>query len=289
MLRYAVAALTLKAFSLNAPTRHLYRRLGNRLGGKLRERGRFDLDAYIKRGELLVELYRKYENLKPNDRLLELGTGWMHWYAIYLRLAYECRIATLDIWDNRQFKGMQACFARLPNRAPLLDKVLKMQSFEELYELLGFEHVIVPDGQLDGFKSESLTSVFSMHVLEHVPTKYIQAVVDGMFRTMKPGHHTVHQIGIDDHLAHYDRRVSGKKYITFSNRTWAAFFENEVQYHNRLQPSDFRKIFERSGFELVQQEDERTTIHDLAVSKDFRHYSEDDLACTISTVVFRKP
>lgn len=289
MLRYCLAALTLQAFSLNAPTRRLYRRLGNTIGGKRRERGHVDLDAYIKRGELLVELYRKYENLKLNDRVLELGTGWMHWYAIYLRLAYECRITTLDIWDNRQFEALQACFARLPNRTSLLDKVLKTQSFDELYELLGFEHVIVPDGLLDGFQSESLTSVFSMHVLEHMPAGSIQAVVDGMFRTMKSGHHTVHQVGIDDHLAHYDRTASSKQYITFSNRTWAVFFQNEVQYHNRLQPSDFKKIFARSGFELVQQESELATIHHLSVSKDFRHYSEDDLACTILTLVFRKP
>ena len=288
MLKYSLAAVALKAFSLNAPTKSLYRSLANRFGGKRRERGEVDLDAYVKRGDLLVDLYRKYENVQPTDRLLELGTGWMHWYAIYLRLAMECRITTLDIWDNRQFKGMQACLARLSNQTPLMTKVLKTQSFEELYAFLGFDHVIVADGLLDRFGDNSLTSIFSMHVLEHVPRNTIQAVIDGMYRAMKAGHYTIHQIGIDDHLAHYDRDASQKQYIAFSNWTWAAFFENDVQYQNRLQPSDWITMFERSGFEVVEQDRELTTLEGLTVSEDFKHYSKDDLACTILTLVLRK-
>lgn len=289
MLKYSLAALTLKACSLNAPTKSLYRRLGNSLGGRRRERGEVDFDAYITRGDLLVDLYGKYEDLKPTDTLLELGTGWIHWYAIYLRLAYECKIATLDIWDNRQFRALKACFSRLPDRSELLERVLQTNSLDELYDLLGFEHVIVPNGLLDGFSDESLTSVFSMHVLEHVPRKFLPAVMQGMFRAMKPGHHTIHQIGIDDHLAHYDGKESHKKYVSFSNRTWTAFFENEVQYQNRLQPSDWMRLFHEAGFELVYKEDEMTTLDGLSISKDFQHYPREDLACTILTAVFRRP
>lgn len=288
MLRYSLAAAALKAFSLNAPTKRLYRHIGNVLGGRQRERGQIDLQRYIERGNLLVELYRKYETLTSADRLLELGTGWMHWYSIYLRMAHACRITTLDVWDNRQLGALKACFSQLPDRNALLDGVLKTQSFEELYALLGFDHVIIPGGSLDGFEDESFTSVFSMHVLEHVPKESVQALIEGMFRTMRPGHHTIHQIGIDDHLAHYDSTVSRKKYITFSNRAWTALFENEVQYINRLQPSDWIRVFESAGFTLVHREQELTAIDGLQVSKDFQHYSEDDLACTILTLVFRK-
>ncbi len=289
MLKYSLAALALKAFSLNAPTRRLYRQIGNTAGGKRREHGEISFDAYGKRGDLLVDLYRKYENIKPDDRLLELGTGWMHWYAIYLRLAYECRITTFDIWDNRQFKGMQACLARLPDRTPLLDEILATRNFDELYEVVGFEHVIAPDGQLDRFADDSFTSAFSIDVLEHVPAKSVQGLIDALFRTMKSGHHTIHHIGIDDHLAHYDSSVSQKKYISYSHRTWAALFENQVQYINRLQPSDWIDIFERSGFEFVHREQASTHLNDLTVSKDFQHYPEEDLACTSLTLVFRKP
>ncbi len=113
MLRYTLAAAALKAFSATPQTRKLYRSLGNTFGGKQRAKGRIDLPSYLRRGMLLRDLYGKYENLQPNDRLLELGTGWMHWYAIFLRLAYECRITTLDVWDNRQFDALIAGVARM--------------------------------------------------------------------------------------------------------------------------------------------------------------------------------
>ena len=288
MLRYSLAALALKTFSLNSATKSLYRSLGNKIGGKRRQQGQVDFDAYVKRGNLLVDLYRKFEDLKPTDRLLELGTGWMHWYAVYLRLAIACRITTLDVWDNRQFDGMKANLTRLPTGNPLLSKLLETESFQEFYKQLDFNHVIVPNGLLDSFANDSLTSVFSMHVLEHVPRTSIEAVIGGMHRAMKAGHHTIHQIGIDDHLAHYDRSVSHKKYITFSNRTWKTFFENEVQYQNRLQPVDWHRLFEQAGFELVHEERELTSIDDLSVSEDFKHYSEKDLGCTILTLVLRR-
>jgi cyclopropane fatty-acyl-phospholipid synthase-like methyltransferase len=288
MLRYTLAAAALKAFSVTPQTRKLYRSLGNTLGGKQRAEGRIDLPSYLHRSALLRDLYGKYETLQPTDRLLELGTGWMHWYAICLRLAYECRITTLDVWDNRQFEALKACVSRMPDRAPLLERALEARSFEELYSVLGFEHVIAPDGQLTQFGDESFSSIFSMHVLEHVPRKDIKAMIHDMYRIMKPGHHTIHQIGVDDHLAHYDRSESHKRYISFSHMAWGLFFDNVVQYHNRLQPSDFREMFEDAGFTLVHKQQESTDLNGLSISKDFQHYPKEDLACTILTVVFRK-
>jgi cyclopropane fatty-acyl-phospholipid synthase-like methyltransferase len=245
-----------------------------------------DFDAYLRRGELLVELYRRYESLEPDDTVLELGTGWMHWYAIYLRMAFECRMLTVDVWDNRQLDALKSAFSRLL-QSSLRDEICESETFEELYAKLGMTHHIIPSGRLNSFSD--LTSVFSMHVMEHVPRTTIEAVIGDMYAAMKPGHHTIHQIGIDDHLAHYDSRESHKRYISFSEGTWCWFFENDVQYHNRLQPSDFVDLFEAAGFKLVHREQENTDISELRVSPQFSSYGPDDLRCTILTVVFRKP
>lgn len=55
MLRYNLAATGLKAFSLNRPSRKLYRWMGNTYGAKRRER--VDIAVYRGRGNLLVNLY----------------------------------------------------------------------------------------------------------------------------------------------------------------------------------------------------------------------------------------
>ena len=57
VLRYTLAALALKTFSLNDASRHLYRQIGNRVGAKKRE-AVVDLDTRVERGDLLLELGR---------------------------------------------------------------------------------------------------------------------------------------------------------------------------------------------------------------------------------------
>jgi predicted SAM-dependent methyltransferase len=298
MIRYFMSALALKAFSFNAPTRQLYRQIGNHFGAKKRHRVS-DLPIRVERGELIVDLCRKYHALENGEKLLEIGTGWMHWYSLYLWIFYECRITALDIWDNRQFSALKAGFAKLidrygedrANETALnnLAIINRASNFAELYRETGIEHVVEPRGSLDQFDDRSFDCILSMHVLEHVPTKYVTDLVRNMYRTLKPGKYTIHQIGIDDHLAHYDRKTSQKQYLQYSDWTWRAFFENEVQYFNRLQMSEWLDAFRNEGFILEEKLVESTDIANLKIASRFADYSKEDLSCTILTLVYRKP
>ena len=106
---------------------------------------------------------------------------------------------------------------------------------------------------------------------------------------MKPGGFSIHQIGIDDHLSHYARRMTSKNYLRYSDRTWKRFFENDVQYINRLQMSDWIDIFTEEGFVLSERITESTDIAALQVHPQYRRYTGEDLACTILTIVLNKP
>jgi ubiquinone/menaquinone biosynthesis C-methylase UbiE len=297
MIRYFTSALALKACSLNAPTRRLYRLIGNRFGAKKRHQVN-DLLIRVGRGELIVELCRKYHALDNGEKLLEVGTGWMHWYSLYLRIFYECRITAFDIWDNRQFSALKAGFGKLAEKykeAGINESVLnnlsvinRATSFPELYREMGIEYVLEPRGSLDQFADQSFDCILSMHVLEHVPTKYVADLVRNMYRILKPGKYTIHQIGIDDHLTHYDRKASQKQYLQYSDRTWKFLFENEVQYFNRLQTSDWLNAFRNAGFTLEEKLVESTDIANLKIAARFADYSNEDLSCTILTLVFRK-
>jgi cyclopropane fatty-acyl-phospholipid synthase-like methyltransferase len=292
VIKYGLAAAALKAASINDTTAKLYRQIGNALGGKKRENT--DLGIYLDRANLLLDLYRKYDRPQPGDRFLELGTGWMHFYAVFLRLFIDARMVTLDMWDNRQIGAFRACFARLrsmltdPQAISTIDRVLQAQSFDELYRILDMQHVIVPDGSLDQFPDGSLASVFSMHVLEHVPREVAPQLVRSIHRVLKPGRLTVHQIGIDDHLAHYDTTVNEKQYITYSEKTWSRWFANRVQGINRLQMSDWLRAFEQAGFELVEKITLSTQLDGLRIAPQWAQYSREDLAVTNLTVVMRK-
>ncbi len=297
MLRYLAAAAALKVFSANAPMRRLYRKIGNTFG----QRGRLavsDIDIRIERGNLLVDLCRTHGAVKAGDRILEIGTGWMHFYSLYLRLFHDIRVTALDIWDNRQFAALQAAASKLlaasdgklaaTSVRENLQKLLACKDFDEFYRTFGYDYVIEPTGTIAGFPDASFDFITSFHVLEHVPAHLVDKLARDMFEKLKPGACTIHQIGIDDHLSHYDPESSHKHYLKYSDGVWRTFFENEVQYFNRLQTSDWLSAFERAGFALVDSIAEVTNIDALKVNARFRGYPQSDLECTTLTLVYRK-
>jgi hypothetical protein len=290
--------VALKAFSLNSVTKGIYRRIGNTFG----QRSRLavsDLDIRVERGNQLVELSRKHGALRNGDRILEIGTGWMHWYSLYLRLFYDLSVTTLDIWDNRQFQALRAGATKLkawfektggePQVMANLQTVIESDNFEDLYRKLGMQYVIEPTGAITRFADGDFDFITSFHVLEHVPVQFVQQLARDMFRTLKPGSMMIHQIGIDDHLAHYDSKASAKQYLCYSDRMWRACFQNEVQYFNRLQTSEWLVLFKDAGFELLDTISETTNIEKLEIHPRFRDYPVQDLECTILTLVYRKP
>ena len=223
----------------------------------------------------------------------------MHWYSLYLRFFYDVEITGIDVWDNRQFKALQAAakkleavFERSGTDAKVIENVRKVShcsGFDDLYQTFGFEYVLERTGALSQFSNSHFNFITSFHVLEHIPTQYLMSLANDMYRTLKPGAITIHQIGIDDHLTHYDRKASQKQYLKYSDRTWRIFFENEVQYINRLQPSDWQGLFKSAGFVLFDKITEKTNIDALPIKGRFRKYPKEDLECTILTCVYQKP
>lgn len=298
MVRYVLAALALKIFSANAITKTLYRKIGNTLGQASRKKG--SIDHYVTRGNLLNDLFDKYAVVKAADKFFELGTGWMHWYSVYLRLYYDVSITMFDVWDNRQFEAFRASFSTLRSSIDaghgqdgrvthLLQKISAVESFEELYALLNLRYIVESEGRLDQFPDRSFDCVFSMHVLEHVRAADVHQVAKEIHRILKPGGYSIHQIGIDDHLAHYDKKVSRKNYLRYSDRIWKLLFENDVQYINRLQMSDWLSIFDKAGFCLLETMPEAHDVKLPVVDSKYEKYDKEDLYCDCLTIVHRKP
>jgi SAM-dependent methyltransferase len=304
MVRYVLAATALKCFSAGPQMRGLYRSLGNLAGGRRRSRGRIP-SYYIERIKRLLRLQREYGLLRSGDRIVEVGTGWLHWEAITARLFFDIEAVLFDVWDNRQLSGLKNYVgqlstileagaadlsqAELKRAQSLIQAIVKVNSFEELYKLLGFEYLVERSGSLRQLPSNSFQLVVSGGVLEHIPREDAAGLLLEMHRVLKPGGWSLHSIDTQDHLSYYDPRVSKKMYLAFSDRTWQSVFENRVQYINRLQRSEWLELFKASGVELIEEDSWYTDLGRLKLAERFAKMDRHDLECTGPRLLHKKP
>jgi SAM-dependent methyltransferase len=302
MFKYAVAAMTLKAFSWSPSTMRLYRDLGNKVGAKKRATGVMP-NYYFERVKRMLALHKKHRFVKDGDRLLELGTGWLHWEAITCALFFDIQGVLFDVWDNRQLSGLQNYMAQFDKMLDRLDttevdldrahrlirEIKKAKGFDELYKALRFEYVVDPTGRLTQLEKGSFDVIVSGGVLEHINRDSAAALVNDIAVVLKPGGFSCHSIQIGDHLYAYDMSVSAKQYLRYSDTTWKRWFENDVQYINRLQRSDWLDFFQKSALVLLEEEVAVEDLSGMKVAEIYRHYPEIDLQCSNLKVLHSKP
>ena len=302
MIKYLAAAAALKLFSISPQTKRFYRHLGNTVGQQRRIRRGLP-PQYLDRAKRLLALCERLDAARPGDRLLELGTGWLHWESAVLRLFHDVEIHLFDVWDNRQLGAFKAYFRRLDEvmddelttddtqreRAhALLRAVLAADSFDDVYELLGFQYEIDARGSLERFRDDSFNLVFSCNVLEHVDRESLPRFIADVRRVLKPGGLSIHQIDLGDHLAYYDGGVSVKNYLRYPDKAWKRFFENEVQYFNRVQRPEWLEVFRQAGLELREEEAVAADIGAIEIEPSRRGLDDGDLRCKTLRLVHTK-
>src|SRR6266480_5853624 len=169
MVKYITTAVALKCFSSGPLMRSVYRSLGNQVGNKRRSSEAMP-GYYAERVKRMLRLQRQHNIVRGGDRILELGTGWLHWEALTLRLFYDIEAVLFDVWDNRQLgalknyvrqlgpmlnSGFGLTAAESQRAQSLIKQILKVESFEELYNLLGFKYVVEKSGSLNRFPPNS--------------------------------------------------------------------------------------------------------------------------------------
>ncbi|HEV2328711.1 MAG TPA: methyltransferase domain-containing protein [Verrucomicrobiae bacterium] len=302
MVKYILVGGALKVLSQGAPLRKLYRAVGNVAGGKQRAGNRMPA-TYLDRIKWKVDLCQRFNILKNGDTILELGTGWVHWEALTLRLFYDISAVLYDVWDNRQLSALKSYIKQLDlafdagytvphantRRArELINEIQKVASFEELYSLLDFRYVLDPAATLNGLPASRFQLVVSAGVFEHVRHEGLNEFVSNGARLVAPGGFAMHSINIADHLAHYDQTASPKQYLSFSEGVWKRFFENELQYINRVQRSDWLKMFDAAGLILRDEIGSYADLAGLKINNRYASVEARDLQCTNLKVLLQK-
>jgi SAM-dependent methyltransferase len=303
MRKYFTVGLGLKAFSCCAPMRHAYRALGNRLGARKRAYGQMP-DYYVQRVRDMLELSRTYGIVRDGTRVLELGTGWLHWEAMTMRLFFEIEAVLFDVWDNRQLLAMKNYLRQLRTRLPdmedvlspgelakacgRIDEALCVANFEELYTRFGLQYVIEDSGSLARFPAESFDLVVSRGVLEHVHRDIAFPLLRDTSRILGSGGWALHSINIGDHLAQYDSKVHPKFYLEFPEWLWRIVGQNQVQYINRLQRAEWIDLFVSAGLDVVTEGGAKVDLSGIKLASRYQKMDPEDLQHTFVRLLLKK-
>jgi Methyltransferase domain len=302
MIKYHLTALALKGFSCCEPARGLYRALGNWLGAGKRTTGKMP-GYYFERVQRNVGTCLKYRHLRADDLVLELGTGWVHWEALTLRLFFDFHAVLYDVWDNRQLSALKSFVLQLEERfeqkgflegcdfdraRSLIRKIEAVSTFDDLYRMLGFRYVLDRNGLMESLPRNTFQMVISAGVMEHIPSATAPQFVSNMASLLVEGGLGMHSINIADHLYNYDQSASPKQYLTHSEWQWKAWYENGVQYINRIQRSDWLRLFSQAGFSLIEEGGHYADLTALRIHRRYQNLTRKDIECTNLVLVVRK-
>jgi cyclopropane fatty-acyl-phospholipid synthase-like methyltransferase len=303
MIKYFTVAAALKFFSSSSQTKWAYRQLGNTLGQRMRIRRGLNTQR-LDRARKILELCKRHQAIKSGDKLIEIGTGWIHWESTIIRLFYDVEITLFDVWDNRQLDAYKLCFRQFEEvvdkelrldavqseRAHrLLQVIAQAKSFDQIYTALDFHYVMNPNGTLNQFQDQSFSLIFSYNVLEHIYRRILPDFVRDFYRLLKPNGYSIQVIDLGDHLAYYDKGVCRKYYLRFSDKVWRHLFENDVQYFNRVQRPEWLDLFRSAGFELMAEETKPTNTDGIKIDTAYENLDSRDLQCEVLTLIHRRP
>lgn len=240
--------------------------------------------------------------------VVELGTGWHPIVPIALYLCGAETVWTIDLTsllnrsrvvdslqrfleyagtgqlgvllpllNNERIPRLREALARPPGVGPKL--MLRALSVE----------VMVRDARATGLPASSVDLIVSNNTYEHIPPHVLEGIMQEFQRLASGAAVMSHFVDMSDHYTYFDQSITPYNFLKYSPARWR-WFNNSIQYQNRLRISDYREIHAASGFVVVHEENDRGSVEvldQIALAKVFHAYTRDELAVTGTWLVSR--
>lgn len=253
----------------------------------------------------LADAIRTYGSLQ-GAAAMEVGTGQSLNIPILLWVLGAERIICLDLqrnvtptrvrsqldfyrahrtWLVEAMRGKGTSVHRLDKLLALAEKSPK-RLVQRVLALCNVSYLAPADaGDID-LPARSIDIHCSNNVLEHVPPKSLYRLLGTARRLLKPGGLCVHTIDLSDHFAASDPAISSVNFLRFNQEAWDSH-SSAFMYMNRLRGSQYRRIFENCGFDVLDWDSEvdMSALNliesgELELAEQFRGLEATDLATT---------
>jgi SAM-dependent methyltransferase len=245
-----------------------------------------------------------------NWLVLEIGTGWYPTLPLCFHLGGTAtRILTVDLtrhlsedWSFRMVEALKSHLHTIAEAAGVDPEKVRQRygylaqtgSVGRLLKAAGIEYFAPSDVVKMGSQvtDGSLDLVYSNSVFEHVRPEALPEIMRESWRMLRPKGLALHAVACNDHYAHFDKGISFVNYLQYPAASWR-WWNNSLNYQNRLRASDFTRAAQRAGFRMLYEAravspGTREALGKIRVAPEFERYSVEDLAATRVDFVAQK-
>ncbi len=242
---------------------------GQRYAGGFR---RFSISRHLNDVKTLTAMFAMTDTPLAGSRAVEIGAGWMPVVPIALWMHGMMSCASYDVSPLLKDEFIPRIIERLPDadhfESPFLESHPSVREIwnrrrNELQTLVrdgasastilkrcGINyHAPVDTGAL-ALPDESVDIVFSVSVLEHVPTNEIHRIFSECRRILRPNGIMVHIINPSDHFSHGDPSIASINFLQYSEKDFARY-NTSFCYQNRLRASQYRQMIIQHNFSVL--------------------------------------
>jgi len=224
---------------------------------------------FVQQRDLAMRLLRHGAPIE-GAHVFEVGTGWMPLIPIGYWMAGTARVSTYDLNRHLSFHLLRKTLCWMDEHgdffrnlwqgilterrvATCLGMVRALKNAPKRFlQEAGIAYAAPADASCTGLPEASVDLHTSVSVLEHIPRPALAAIFAEAKRIVRPGGAILHLVDPTDHFAHGDPSIPHVHFLRFDEKEWRKYNDNPFAFHNRLFDSDYRRLFETSGFQLKE-------------------------------------
>ncbi len=177
---------------------------------------------------------------------------------------------------------------------PLLEDLRAVRSPRAVLTRCGADYRAWDLDALGALATGSVDWCLSMGRLEHYQESNLVVLLAHMRQAMSPGSVGSHIVDHRDHFWHFDKSNHCFHHLTFSDEQWQRIAKGRRLYRNRLIESDYVRLFQEAGFDILAcvnelHRDDARGVDPASLWGRYRELATADLAAAVSHFIVRRP